>query len=60
LFYTHDGSPLFSDLLTRHLQALAWIAVFDVTGNQQYLSTAESIFEDMKAAYGTTPCGEYA
>lgn len=38
-------------------RALAWIAVYDVTGDQQYLSTAESIFEDMKAAYGTTPCG---
>jgi predicted alpha-1,6-mannanase (GH76 family) len=37
--------------------ALAWIAAYDVTGNKQYLSTAESIFEDMKASYGTTPCG---
>ncbi|KAK5133085.1 hypothetical protein LTR08_008195 [Meristemomyces frigidus] len=37
--------------------ALAWVAVYDVTENQQYLTTAESIFEDMKAAYGTTPCG---
>ncbi|KAK5693641.1 hypothetical protein LTR97_010210 [Elasticomyces elasticus] len=37
--------------------ALAWIAAYDVTGNRQYLSTAESIFEDMKAASGTTPCG---
>ncbi|TKA50870.1 hypothetical protein B0A55_11442, partial [Friedmanniomyces simplex] len=36
--------------------ALAWIAAYDVTGNGQYLSTAESIFEDMKAAAGTTPC----
>ncbi|KAK5703605.1 hypothetical protein LTR17_021974 [Elasticomyces elasticus] len=37
--------------------ALAWIAAYDVTGNREYLSTAESIFEDMKAASGTTPCG---
>ncbi|KAK0866674.1 hypothetical protein LTR91_023952 [Friedmanniomyces endolithicus] len=37
--------------------ALAWIAAYDVTGNWQYLATAESIFEDMKAAAGTTPCG---
>jgi len=26
-------------------------------GNQQYLSTAESLFEDIKASYNTTPCG---
>ncbi|KAK5122407.1 hypothetical protein LTR85_003991 [Meristemomyces frigidus] len=37
--------------------ALAWIAAYDVTGDLQYLLTAESIFEDMKAVYGTTPCG---
>jgi len=37
--------------------ALAWIAAYDITGNWQYLATAESIFEDMKAAAGTTPCG---
>ncbi|KAK5691818.1 hypothetical protein LTR17_025529 [Elasticomyces elasticus] len=37
--------------------ALAWIAAYDVTGIAQYLSAAESIFEDMKAASGTTPCG---
>ncbi|KAK0261877.1 hypothetical protein LTS09_003970 [Friedmanniomyces endolithicus] len=37
--------------------ALAWIAAYDVTGNWQYLATAESIFEDIKAAAGTTPCG---
>ncbi|RMZ04573.1 hypothetical protein D0860_06317 [Hortaea werneckii] len=37
--------------------ALAWIAAYDVTRNPQYLSEAESIFEDMKDAYGTTPCG---
>ncbi|KAM0721889.1 hypothetical protein Q7P37_002814 [Cladosporium fusiforme] len=37
--------------------ALAWIAVFDVTGNWKYLSTAQAIFADMDKAYGTTPCG---
>ncbi|KAI6790520.1 glycoside hydrolase family 76 protein [Hortaea werneckii] len=37
--------------------ALAWIAAYDVTLNPQYLPEAESIFEDMKDAYGTTPCG---
>ena len=37
--------------------ALAWIAVYDVTGNKQYLRTAESIFEDIAASYDTTPCG---
>lgn len=37
--------------------ALAWIAVYDNTGNERYLRTAESIFEDIAASYGTTPCG---
>ncbi|KAK6439613.1 hypothetical protein LTR95_004185 [Oleoguttula sp. CCFEE 5521] len=37
--------------------ALAWIAVYDVTGDTQYLATAESIFEDMAKAFTTTPCG---
>jgi hypothetical protein len=37
--------------------ALAWIQVYDVTGDTKYLDTASSIFEDAKAAWGTTPCG---
>nr|OQO20348.1 hypothetical protein B0A51_12012 [Rachicladosporium sp. CCFEE 5018] len=37
--------------------ALAWIAVYDVTGNRQYLETAESIFDDMAKSFDTTPCG---
>ncbi|KAI9653532.1 MAG: hypothetical protein M1821_007040 [Bathelium mastoideum] len=37
--------------------ALAWIAVYDVTADQKYLNTAESIFEDMASSYNTTPCG---
>jgi uncharacterized protein YyaL (SSP411 family) len=36
---------------------LAWIKVFDVTGEQKYLDTASSIFEDAKKAWGTSPCG---
>lgn len=37
--------------------ALAWIKVFDVTGETQYLDIASSIFEDAKSAWGTSPCG---
>lgn len=37
--------------------ALAWIAVYDNTGDEQYLRTAESIFDDIAEAYDTTPCG---
>jgi predicted alpha-1,6-mannanase (GH76 family) len=33
------------------------IAVYDVTGDRKYLQTAQSIFDDMDKAYGTTPCG---
>ena len=36
--------------------ALAWIEVYDVTGDMKYLDTASNIFEDAKAAWGTTPC----
>ena len=36
---------------------LAWIKVFDVTGNVTYLNTAAKIFEDAKSAWGTSPCG---
>ena len=36
--------------------ALAWIKVYDVTGEQQYLDVATSIFEDMKKGWDT-PCG---
>ncbi|EMC91332.1 glycoside hydrolase family 76 protein [Baudoinia panamericana UAMH 10762] len=37
--------------------ALAWIAAYDVTGNSDYLSTAEYIFNDMAQSLNTTPCG---
>lgn len=37
--------------------ALAWIKVYDVTGEQKYLDTASSIFEDAKSVWGSTPCG---
>ena len=30
---------------------------YDVTGDKKYLRIAESIFEDIAAVYGTTPCG---
>ena len=33
------------------------IAVYDITGDRKYLQTAQSIFDDMDKAYGTTPCG---
>lgn len=36
--------------------ALAWIKVFDVTGESQYLEAASDIFEDMKGGW-RTPCG---
>lgn len=36
--------------------ALAWIAAYDVTGNIEYLSQAESIFSDMYAVFGKTNC----
>ncbi|TAQ86503.1 hypothetical protein B7494_g5177 [Chlorociboria aeruginascens] len=37
--------------------ALAWIKVYDVTGNTTYLDQASVIFADAKAVYGTSPCG---
>lgn len=36
--------------------ALAWLGAYDLTHNPMYLSTAQSIFEDMSKAW-TTPCG---
>ncbi|KAE8448907.1 hypothetical protein EG329_008703 [Mollisiaceae sp. DMI_Dod_QoI] len=36
---------------------LAWIQVYDATGQQTYLDTAAAIFEDAKSAWGTSPCG---
>lgn len=37
--------------------ALAWIQVYDVTADTSYLDMASSIFEDAKAAWGTSTCG---
>ncbi|RDW60656.1 hypothetical protein BP6252_12039 [Coleophoma cylindrospora] len=37
--------------------ALAFIQVYDVTGNTTYLDQASAIFEDAKSAWGTSPCG---
>lgn len=36
--------------------ALAWIRVYDATGEPQYLDAAADIFEDMKGGW-STPCG---
>lgn len=36
---------------------LAWIAVYDATGNTQYLDKAAAIYEDSKSVWGQTPCG---
>jgi predicted alpha-1,6-mannanase (GH76 family) len=36
---------------------LAWIKVYDVTGETKYLTTAATIFEDAKNAWGSSPCG---
>lgn len=37
--------------------ALAWIKVYDVTGDAMYLNTAATIFEDSKSIWGDSPCG---
>ena len=37
--------------------ALAWIDAYDLTGNQQYLSMAETIFSDMAGGWDTTCSG---
>jgi hypothetical protein len=34
---------------------LAWIKVYDVTGDTKYLDTAATLYEDSKNAWGTTP-----
>lgn len=36
---------------------LAWIKVYDVTGDTKYLTTAAQIFEDSKKSFGTSNCG---
>lgn len=37
--------------------ALAWIDAYDLTGNQAYLTMAETIFADIAAQWETTTCG---
>jgi len=37
--------------------ALAWIDVYDLTGEPQYLRMADSIFSDMQLGWETTVCG---
>ncbi|KAI5364087.1 putative glycoside hydrolase, family 76, six-hairpin glycosidase superfamily [Septoria linicola] len=36
--------------------ALCWIAAYDLTGDSQYLSTAEVVFADMATTFGQTSC----
>lgn len=36
---------------------LAWIKVYDVTGDSKYLDAAAAIFEDAKSSFGTSNCG---
>ncbi len=37
--------------------ALAWIDVYDLTGDPAYLRTADGIFTDMQLGWDTTTCG---
>ena len=37
--------------------ALAWIDAYDLTGNQAYLTMAETIFADIASEWDTTTCG---
>jgi predicted alpha-1,6-mannanase (GH76 family) len=37
--------------------ALAWIDAYDLTGNEAYLTMAQTIFADMASEWNTTTCG---
>jgi len=37
--------------------ALAWVDAYDLTQNQNYLNTAETIFSDLTTQWDTTTCG---
>jgi rhamnogalacturonyl hydrolase YesR len=37
--------------------ALAWVDAYDLTQNQDYLNTAETIFSDLTTQWDTTTCG---
>jgi predicted alpha-1,6-mannanase (GH76 family) len=55
----HDGAPGF---INRYYDdegwwALAWIDVYDLTGEEQYLDEAASIFSDMQQGWDTEVCG---
>jgi predicted alpha-1,6-mannanase (GH76 family) len=55
----HDGFPGFiNDYYDDEgWWALAWIDVYDLTGDVHYLQTAASIFEDMQLGWDTKTCG---
>jgi predicted alpha-1,6-mannanase (GH76 family) len=55
----HDGFPGFiNDYYDDEgWWALAWIDVYDLTGDAQYLQTAASIFDDMQEGWDTKTCG---
>ncbi|MEO6912333.1 MAG: glycoside hydrolase family 76 protein, partial [Edaphobacter sp.] len=55
----HDGFPGFiNDYYDDEgWWALAWIDVYDLTGEAQYLQAAASIFDDMQLGWDTTTCG---
>ncbi|KAF1976124.1 Six-hairpin glycosidase [Bimuria novae-zelandiae CBS 107.79] len=38
--------------------ALGWIAAYDLTNNQEYLSQAQAIFKDMYSVFGKTNCSK--
>lgn len=55
----HDGFPGFiNDYYDDEgWWALAWIDIYDLTGNAQYLQIAASIFDDMQSGWDTKTCG---
>ncbi len=56
---SHGGSPGFINAYydDEGWWALAWIDVYDLTGEAQYLQTAASIFSDMQLGWDTNSCG---
>ena len=52
---TNDGSYINDYYDDEGWWALGWIAAYDLTGNQDYLDTAVTIFDDMTTGW-STPC----